>query len=34
VTENKSLELVKEEELDKNEIRRINGSIERVTRKM
>jgi len=34
VTENTSLELVKEEELEKNEIRTINGSIEKMTRKM
>jgi hypothetical protein len=34
VTENSSLELIKEEELEKNEIRRINDSIERVTGKM
>jgi len=27
VTENSSLELIKEEELEKNEIRRINGHI-------
>jgi hypothetical protein len=34
VTENSSLELVKEEELEKNEKRRINVSIGRVTGKM
>jgi hypothetical protein len=34
VTENSSLELIKEEELEKTEIRRINGSIERMTKKM
>jgi hypothetical protein len=34
VTENSSLELIKEEELEKNETRRINGSIERVKGKM
>jgi hypothetical protein len=34
VTENSSLELIKEEELVKNEMKRINGSIEKVTGKM
>jgi len=33
VTENSSLELIKEEELEKTEIRRTSGSIERMTRK-
>jgi hypothetical protein len=34
VTENSSLKLIKEEDLERNEIRRINNSIERVTEKM
>jgi hypothetical protein len=34
VTENSSLKLIKEEELEKNEIRRIKNSIGRVSGKM